>query len=216
MGEEQEQMLVRQCLQGDALAWETMVNAFGGQISRQVRRYGRLREETEDLTQEVFLKVYLNLRSFRANYGKLSHWLRRVGRNLIIDHLRRSRCFANYGGMEQLQALNQRGEQTSTPEMSAALNETGRLVREGLQALSPELQQVLRMKYLKGMSYQEISQQLGVPDGTVKSRLYRGRAKLADHLGKQRRSGRVIPFSRGLTIKPAPVVSGSGSDRGSC
>jgi RNA polymerase sigma-70 factor (ECF subfamily) len=145
-----------------------------------VRRYTHLKEEAEDLTQEVFLRVYLNLRTFRPDNGKLTHWLRRVGRNLIIDHLRRNRRMTRRSGEFQ-EALYAVCEPPAAPETHLSRNETSDMLHHCLSLLVPELQEVLVLKYLREMSCQEISRKLGMPEGTVKSRIYRGRAKLAGH-----------------------------------
>jgi RNA polymerase sigma-70 factor (ECF subfamily) len=153
-----------------------------------VRRYAYLKEEAEDLTQEVFLRVYLNLGSFRPGSGKLTHWLRRVGRNLIIDHMRRNHRFLAHRGREQVEALSLSDERPATAEARVARNEVSNLLHQRLSLLAPELQQVLVLKYIEEMSYQEISRLLGMPEGTVKSRLFRGRARLADQLCMQQLS----------------------------
>jgi RNA polymerase sigma-70 factor (ECF subfamily) len=177
----QEELLVNRCLEGDSAAWETMVRTYARQIIGMVRRYTHIREEAEDLTQEVFLRVYLNLRTFRSDNGKLSHWLRRVGRNLIIDHLRRRHRLPLGRGGELHEALHPGSERSDAPEARLARNETSSMLHRCLGLLVPELQQVLVLKYLREMSCREISRMLGMPEGTVKSRIYRGRAKLAEH-----------------------------------
>jgi len=176
-----EELLVNRCLEGDSVAWETMVSTYARQIGSMVRRYTHIREEAEDLTQEVFLRVYLNLRTFRSDNGKLTHWLRRVGRNLIIDHLRRKRRFdfSRSGGYQD--ALHPGSDPADAPEAHLARSETSDMLRRCLSLLVPELQEVLVLKYLHEMSSREISLMLGMPEGTVKSRVYRGLAKLAEH-----------------------------------
>ncbi len=186
---EQEGVLVNRCLQGDSAAWETIVQSYGHRIARLVGRYTRLRGETEDLTQEVFLRVYLNLCTFRADSGKLSHWVTRVGRNLVIDYLRRNRHALKHQGSDCLESLNLRND-APTPEASVARQEVSWLLHRGLDVLSPELQEVLVMRYLEELSYREISRRLGLPDGTVKSRISRGRARLADFCGRELQSRR--------------------------
>jgi RNA polymerase sigma-70 factor (ECF subfamily) len=181
-----EEMLVRRCLDGEAAAWETLVRTYGRQIGRMVRRYAYLKEEAEDLTQEVFLRVYLNLGTFHPGSGKLAHWVRRVGRNLIIDHMRRNHRFKACRGSEPLESLCLSDDRPATAEAKVARNEVSKLVHDRLSLLAPELQQVIVLKYLKEMSYEEISRMLGMPEGTVKSRLFRGRAQLADQLSTQR------------------------------
>lgn len=179
-----EQTLVNQCLQGDASAWEVMVQSYRGRIATIVCRYARLRQEVEDLTQDVFLKVHLNLNTFRSDTGAFSPWLSRVGRNLVYDHMRRERQNMQRRALEDSEALNLRDERTTTPEWNIARTEMSCLLRRGLRLLSPDLQEALILRYMEEMSYQEIARKLGVPDGTVKSRICRGCAKLAVHLAR--------------------------------
>ncbi len=183
-----EVILVSRCLQGDHSAWESLVRAYGSQIARQVGRFTNLRGEVEDLTQEVLLRVYIHLASFRPDSGNLSHWVRRVCRNLIIDHLRRNRHIVKLNGDEPPDSFTRLSEQSPTPEVQFARDEVSYLLRRHVGRLAPELRQVLVLRYLEEMSYLEISRRLGVPNGTVKSRLHRGRTRLAHVLCEQRLS----------------------------
>jgi len=192
MLQEQERTLVNRCLQGDASAWETMVSSYTRRIGSLVYRYSRRREEVEDLTQEILLRVYRNLNTFRADTGNLNNWVVSVGRNLIIDHLRQRKHYPQSGGSQELETLNLKDDQGPTPEGNVELAEACRLLRHSLRMLSPELQEAVVLRYLKEMSYDEIARQLGVPNGTVKSRINRGRAKLAGLLGKRGLTGGVV------------------------
>jgi RNA polymerase sigma-70 factor (ECF subfamily) len=177
-------MLVSQCLQGDSSAWETIVTSYRGRIGRMVCRYANLRDEADDLTQEVFIRVYRNLKTFRADTGSLSHWLSRVGRNLVFDRLRRQHRESRWQVVEDLETLNVGDERTAAPDHNVGRHEVTRLLRRSLRLLSPDLREAIVLRYIKELSYQEIAQRLGVPDGTAKSRVNRGRAKLAFHLSR--------------------------------
>ncbi|MBM3791333.1 MAG: sigma-70 family RNA polymerase sigma factor [Acidobacteria bacterium] len=183
--QEQERTMVKRCLQGDGLAWETMVNSYSRRIGGLVYRYSRNREEVEDLTQEIFLRVYRNLNSFRADTGNLNSWMVSVGRNLVIDHLRQSRHCPQSNGSVELEGLNLSDERGPSPERTVARAEASRLLRQGLRLLSPELKEAVVLRYMEEMTYAEIARHLGVPNGTVKSRINRGCARLASLLSKR-------------------------------
>jgi RNA polymerase sigma-70 factor (ECF subfamily) len=178
--------LVERCLQGDDAAWETIISSYGKRIYNLSYRYTSRRSEAEDLTQEVFIRVYQNLKSYRPEAGSLQNWLLKVGRNLIIDHYRQTRRFQQTGGSEELETLNIGDDRLPSPLRAAERDEAVHFLNEGLQSLTPELKEALILRDLEGMAYQEIADMLGVPEGTVKSRINRGRLELAKLLTKRR------------------------------
>ena len=178
--------LVERCLQGDDAAWETIVNAYGRRIYNLSYRYTSRGDEAEDLTQEVFIRVYQNLRSYRSDAGSFQSWILRVARNLFIDHYRQTRRYQQSGGSEELETMNLKDGKTPNPQRAAEQVEASRFLHAGLQALSPELKEAIILRDLEGMAYQEITDLLGVPEGTVKSRINRGRLELAKLLTKRR------------------------------
>jgi RNA polymerase sigma-70 factor (ECF subfamily) len=145
-----------------------------------------LREEVEDLKQEVFLRVYCHLNTFRVDEGNLDSWVIRVGRNLIFDRLRQIRRLPSRGKTEALERLDIKDDRTPSPEKRSIGDEISKAVRSGLRLLSPQLEQVLTLRYLQEMDYDEIAGVLGIPNGTVKSRIKRGRDKLASQAKIQR------------------------------
>ena len=185
---EQERILVNRCLQGDSDAWEAMVDSYGRRIGYMVWRYVRRREEVEDLTQEILLRVYTNLHTFRADTSNLNNWVVRVGRNLLIDRYRQTRNSRELYGSDELETLNLSDQQALTPEASAVRSEAADMLMEALDSLHPELRQVLVLRYMEGMSYQELADYLCMPEGTVKSRINRARAKLARQLRRQHKA----------------------------
>ncbi len=178
--------LVERCLQGDDSAWEMIVTMYTRRIFNLSYRYTGRREEAEDLTQDIFIRIYQNLNSFRSNAGSLQSWILRVGRNLIIDHYRQSRRFQKSAGSEELETLNLADEKTPDPHRIAEQRDAARFLRDGLQSLSAELKEAVILRDLEGMAYQEIADILAIPEGTVKSRINRGRIELAKLLSKRR------------------------------
>jgi RNA polymerase sigma-70 factor (ECF subfamily) len=178
--------MVERCLQGDDAAWETVVNSYAKRIYNLTYRYTSRRHEAEDLTQEIFIRVYQNLKSFRSDSGSFQNWIMRVGRNLIIDHYRRTRRFQQTAGTEEMETMNLKDDKVPSPLRRAEQSEASHFLREGLQALSPELKEAIILRDLEGMAYQEITELLGIPEGTVKSRINRARLELAKLLTKRR------------------------------
>ena len=181
-----EAKLVERCLSGDDAAWETIVNSYARRIYNLGYRYTSRREESEDLAQEIFIRVYQNLKSYRPEAGSFQNWVFKVARNLIIDHYRQSRRFRQTGGSEELETLELAEEKLPSPQRAVEQSEATRFLRDGLASLSPELKEAVILRDLEGMAYQEIAELLSIPEGTVKSRINRGRIELARLLGKRR------------------------------
>ena len=181
-----DEKVVERCLQGDDAAWETIVNTFGRRVFNLSYRYTGRRDEAEDLTQDIFVKVYQNLKSYRSDAGTFQNWVLKVGRNLIIDRYRQTRRFQQAAGTEEMETMNLKDDRTPNPHRAAEQLEASRFLRDGLQALSPELKEAIILRDLEGMAYQEISDLLGIPEGTVKSRINRGRLELAKLLTRRR------------------------------
>jgi RNA polymerase sigma-70 factor (ECF subfamily) len=178
--------LVERCLRGDDAAWEMIVNSYGQRIYNLSYRYTGRKEDAEDLTQEIMIRIYRNLRSYRSDAGSLQNWILRVARNLVIDHYRQSRRFRQFGGSEELETLNIADDTSPNPQRAAEQIESARFLQSGLQALSPELKEAIILRDLEGMAYQDIADFLRVPEGTIKSRINRGRLELARLLSKRR------------------------------
>jgi RNA polymerase sigma-70 factor, ECF subfamily len=181
-----DEKLVERCLRGDDAAWEAVVKSYGKRIYNLSYRYTNRRDEAEDLTQDIMIRVYQNLKSYRAESGSFQNWLLRVARNLIIDHYRQVRRFPQTGGSEELETLNIRDEKIPSPQRTVEQTEASRFLQDGLQSLSPELKEAIILRDLEGMAYNEMADLLNVPEGTVKSRINRGRLELAKLLTKRR------------------------------
>ncbi len=176
--------LLERCLQGDEGAWEIIVRSFARRIFSMCYHYTGLRDEAEDLTQEIFIRIYQNLGSFRPESGSFASWTLRLSRNLIIDRFRQTRRFRNFGGSEELEGLLIQDQTMPGPQRKMEQAEVCRILGEALRTLSPETKEAVVLKDLQGMAYQEIAEALGIPEGTVKSRLNRGRLALAQSLAR--------------------------------
>lgn len=186
--------LVRGCLRGDAEAWQEIVHTHTRRIYNLCYRFTASREEAQDLTQEVFLRVFRTLKSYDAGQGALGVWMHRVARNLLIDHYRATRHErASVSLEDELPRLEEKPSRALPPDRGVALGELSAAIQQALARLSPELREAVILRDLQGLEYREIAQVLEVPEGTVKSRINRGRAELGRIL--KRRPGFDSPAS---------------------
>src|SRR3984957_17073998 len=183
--------VVERCLSGDDAAWEELVRLHSRRVYGLCYRFTGKDSEAQDLTQDVFLRVYRTLGSFRSTEGSFTTWLARLARNLLIDHYRRTRNERITDSIEeQLPGVEGRTEEKfkspSRPDSAVAGREASELLQAALSKLSPELRETIILRDLQEMEYREIAEVLAIPEGTVKSRLNRGRAELARLLKKYR------------------------------
>jgi RNA polymerase sigma-70 factor (ECF subfamily) len=177
---EQDAQLVQQCLQGDGSAWEELVRRHTRRIFNICYRFTGNSTEAEDLSQEVFLRVYRTLASYRSAYGGFATWMTSVTRNLLIDHYRRTKRDRITDSLDDKMAIVENKESAGRrPDQQALLGELSGQVQAALTRLSPELREAVILRDLQQLEYAEIRQVLEVPEGTVKSRINRGRIELA-------------------------------------
>jgi len=177
--------LIQRCLQGDQAAWEAIVRQHWRKVFNVAYKFVAKHEEAEDLTQEIFIKVFKSLDTFdrRANFQT---WLISVSRNLCIDHYRSVR--------KERETIDRAVDTTdiapASPEPGpiAALEQRDRVVllRQALAALPETLRTAVLLRDIQELSYQEIADKLKLPEGTVKSRINRGRTELARQIRKLR------------------------------
>lgn len=143
-------------------------------------RFTGNRAEAEDLSQEVFLRIYKTIGSYRSAHGGFGTWMTSVTRNLLIDHYRRTKRDRVTDSLEDAMPVVESKESSARrPDQQAMLGELSAQVQSALQRVSPELREAVILRDLQGLEYQEIQQVLQVPEGTVKSRINRGRIELA-------------------------------------
>lgn len=136
--------------------------------------------EAEDLSQEVFLRVYRTMGTYQPVHGAFSAWLARVTRNLLVDHYRRARRDRLTDSMDDaMPGVESLRSPARAPDRLAQDAELSAQVQRGLARLSPELREAVILRDLQGLEYGEIQAVLQVPEGTVKSRINRGRIELA-------------------------------------
>jgi RNA polymerase sigma-70 factor, ECF subfamily len=179
--------LVERCLNGDEAAWETLVRTHTRRVYGFCYRFTGKESEAQDLTQDVFVRVFRSLKTYRSDEGAFGAWLARLSRNLLIDHYRRTRQErATESIEEQLPMIEERAATSARPEGMLAGREASEILQAALQRLSPDLREAIILRDLQEMEYREIADILKIPEGTVKSRLNRGRAELARVLRQQK------------------------------
>jgi RNA polymerase sigma-70 factor (ECF subfamily) len=175
-----ETQLIERCLGGEEAAWEDLVKVHTRRVYAICYRFVGTDQEAQDLTQEIFLRVFRSLKSFRQGEGSFTVWLSRLSRNLLIDHYRRTKLDRSTDSIEdQLPMLEEKTAMSARTDGLVAGREASELLQAALQKLSPELRETVILRDLEELEYREIAQVLNVPEGTVKSRLNRGRAELA-------------------------------------
>jgi RNA polymerase sigma-70 factor (ECF subfamily) len=180
-------LLVRRCIAGDAVAWEDIVQRYHRRIYNICYRFAGTSDDAQDLTQEVFIKMYRTLPSYDVSKGAFMTWVTTVTRNLLVDHFRKSKQDRLTDSLDAPPSEHEDAQPLSTqiadPSRSAheqvQSRETRDAVHQALQKLSPELREAVILRDLQDMDYKEIAGALRVPEGTVKSRINRGRAELA-------------------------------------
>lgn len=194
---ETEQKLAERCLSGDPEAWQTLVRTYHKRIYNLAYRFTRKFQMAEELTQDVFVKIYQNLASFRAESGSLQSWIMRVGRNLIIDQYRHGHWEKNVAGSAELEAVDYVDQHRPDSYETVFQKEKTKLLMDTLHSLPDDLKEAVVLRDLEEMSYQEIAELLKIPEGTVKSRINRGRIELAKLLSRRSRH---FGFSEGSEV----------------
>jgi len=168
--------VVSQCLAGSQGAWRTLVDAFARRVFNMAYQFTGSRQEAEDMTQEVFLKLHGALPKYDPGKN-FQAWFLTLARNHLIDEYRRTRWERSQRDEFDERVLAHAA--ADGPEESLADKETKAFVWEGLNRLSPEMRTVIVLRDLQGHSYEEMAGMLGLPLGTVKSRVNRARIQLA-------------------------------------
>jgi RNA polymerase sigma-70 factor, ECF subfamily len=188
--------LIEQCLAGDQVAWEQIVRQNWRKVFNVAYKFVGKHDEAEDLAQDIFLKIFKALRTFdrRANFQT---WIISISRNLCIDHYRSVRkerqTIARDVDTNDLQpATTDRG-----PYAAAEHQDLRAQLRQALETLPVTLRTAVVLRDLQELSYQEIADRLGLPEGTVKSRINRGRIELAHQVRRLQENQPVRPRKRG-------------------
>ena len=194
--------LIEQCLRGDQIAWEAIVRQYWRRVFNIAYKFVGRHDEAEDLTQDVFLKIFKALKTFdrRANFQT---WLISVSRNLCIDHYRSVRK-----ERESVDRSVDAGDLSLTSgdiDPLTALERSDRraFLQRAMNELPPTLRTAVLLRDIREFSYQEIAQQLSLPEGTVKSRINRGRHELTHQILRlQAEAAAVVERAAAASQKP--------------
>ena len=182
-----EDHLVKQCLEGNDAAWSTIVHSYARSILGMSRRFAGRPDQAEELAQDIFLRVYQSLHKYRLGEDSFRPWLWRIARNLLIDHCRKTRRHRE-SSIDSVDGWNFRDERSPDPLRSVLQNEAVENFRRSLSRLPAICQEAMMLRSFYGLQYQEVAAILDITEGTVKSRIHRGRRELARLLAQQRAS----------------------------
>jgi RNA polymerase sigma-70 factor (ECF subfamily) len=180
--------VIERCLAGDQVAWEIIVRQHWRKVFNVAYKFVGKHDEAEDLTQDVFLKIFKSLHTFdrRANFQT---WLISVSRNLCIDHYRSVRKERQTIDRDVDAADLMPASRDVGPYNLAEHHDHRVLLRRALEFLAPPLRVAVMLRDIRELSYQEIAGQLGLPEGTVKSRINRGRIELVRQIRRLQEEG---------------------------
>ena len=185
MGEaNQDTELVRLAQAGDARAFEALVVKYQRRIARHVARYVRQAGDVEDVVQEAFIRAYRGLASFRGDSAFYS-WLYRIATNAALNFIAREPEAVLLGDdapEERADAFEPGVSDAEDPERSLMASQIADAVQRALARLQPELAEALMLYVVEGKPYAEIAGMLGIPIGTVRTRIFRAREFIAKRL----------------------------------
>ena len=197
---------VRQCLAGDASAWKELFVSYYRLIYYLCYSFTKSNSDAEDLTQDVFLKLYCSLSRFDSEKGSFQNWIRNITRNHLVDHFRATHLIRVSESLDasreekDARTMTYRLTDTRpTPEQSFATLEVKERIYEALGQLTTYSRDAIILCDLEDRNYLEVAQILGIPEGTVKSRLSRGRGELARALAGADSARRPVSGSVGRT-----------------
>ena len=184
MTRNEEKNLIKKAQKGDSSAFESLVFAHEGFVYNLALRTLRSPPEAEDAAQEVFIKAWTSLGSFRGD-SKFSVWLYRICGNVCTDMLRRrkdtlSLTTEDDNGETELEIA----DSAPTPHEALEKKERSAALQRALEALPEDYRRAIFLREVGGMSYEEISSALKIDLGTVKSRIFRARKKLCEILSE--------------------------------
>lgn len=175
---DQENIIAR-ARRGDADAFEQLVIAYRDQVFRLALRMCGNEADADEVAQEAFLSAWKALPNFRGD-SRFSTWLYQLTSHAAIDLMRREKRQIAAEDITDVGAP----DPAPGPQQQAEQSETRQAVRDAMAQLSPEYRQIVVLRFLQELSYEEIGAVLKLPPGTVKSRLNRAKSQLKDILSK--------------------------------
>ncbi|MBC8358290.1 MAG: RNA polymerase sigma factor [Candidatus Aminicenantes bacterium] len=175
--------IVQECIKGKEGAWKMLVNTYSKNIFNMAYQFAGSYQEAEDLTQDIFLKLYNSLAKydFKRNF---SAWLLTLAKNHLIDQYRKTKWEKKT--RDDFNEYNLSSEAFENPEEGALKEESKKIIWESINNLPPEIRMTVILRDIQGKNYNEIAEIMSLPLGTVKSRVNRGRLQLAKILNKKK------------------------------
>lgn len=196
-GREADAELLRAVMAGDGTAYRGLVEKYQGRVYAMVYGMVRNREDARDITQEAFVKAYRNLASFRLE-SSFYTWLYRIAMNLSIDFVRRRKRRETNGFDEGIASRDVDGaiaevHHEDGPARQLERKQLFARIMDAMEKLPEDQREVILLRELEGLQYKEIADVMGIPEGTVMSRLFYARKKLqkllnGDHVPETDRS----------------------------
>jgi RNA polymerase sigma-70 factor (ECF subfamily) len=180
--------LIERCLRKDNTAWDEIVVRYRRKVFHIAYKFTGKHDEAEDLTQDIFMKVFRSLDKFNRD-ADFSTWLSSVARNYCIDHYRANKREREVV-VEDLVAFDLAPASSGNPHRALEDRDRRSFLRRGLDLLPDKLREAVILRDLQGLSYQEMAERLRLPEGTVKSRINRGREELSRLLLKAQQASR--------------------------
>lgn len=194
MVSEADRILVERAKSGDSKAFEVLVRRYQGKVAAAIARRVSDHGKIQDLVQEVFIKVYRALPSFRGESAFYT-WVYRIAINTVTNHyLAENREVAVDDAVDlsdDSEHMLPQMQDRETPETGLLRRELAAVIQQAIDGLTPTMREVIVLRELQGKSYEEIADQLRCPVGTVRSRIFRGRQELAERLSRYLQSGLV-------------------------
>jgi len=162
----------------DSDAFHELFVTFAPRIKAMLMRQGADPETAEEIVQETMLSVWRKAHLFAESKGSFSTWVFTIARNLRIDKLRRNTIWQDLGG-----EVEDRPSEDDSPYDELQRRQQRDHVTEALETLTPDQYEVVRLAYIEGLTHTEIAERLGVPLGTVKSRMRLAYGKIRERLG---------------------------------
>ena len=180
MSTSDEKALVERCRKGDDDAWRDLVDRFGPRVYAIAYHFTLKREDAEELSQEIFLKLFENLDRYDGGFPLVA-WVLSVSRNLCIDRYRRRKREKSFRFVSD-EAVTGMLKSDDDPGSLALTKERTKMLFSALAEVPEDLAEILILRDLNGLAYDEIGRALELPEGTVKSRLFRARAEVAKRI----------------------------------
>jgi RNA polymerase sigma factor (sigma-70 family) len=183
--------LAREILDGNKGAFESLVKEFQAMVVHIVSRMVLDPADREDLYQDVFMKVYQNLADFRFE-SKLSTWIATIANNTCLNHLRKKRESPLEETFPGIESADQLPGNHVMPDENVERSDLALRLQSEIDRMPPHFRAIVTLYHLEGMSYGEIAEVLNLPEGTVKSHLFRGRRLLKERLARRYRQEDIV------------------------